>query len=83
MSTQKNAKEQTNLADSYRREGEKAIESKVDAAVEQVRADAQALETTANVLRQVERFHDTARFLDGMAQGMRLAAGRMPDTCPF
>ncbi len=78
--------EQTNLADSFRREGEKAVESKVDACIDQLRADATALETAARVLDDAPRNifpvphkAETVAALFALAAGMRLAADRMPD----
>lgn len=66
------------------REGVKAIESKVDAAIDQVRADAQALETAARLLRDAPGYPvphkaETIDALFAMASGMRLATDRIPD----
>ena len=69
------------------REGVKAIESKVDACIDQVQADAQALETAARLLDDAPRNifavphkAETIAALFAMAAGMRLAANRMPDS---
>lgn len=67
------------------REGVKASEAKVDACIDQVRADAQALETAARLLddantRAVPRKQEVVEALFAIAAGMRLAADRMPDS---
>lgn len=79
--------EKTNLAESYRREGEMAVESKVDACIDQLRADATALETAARVLDDAPRNifpvphkAETVAALYALAAGMRFAADRMPDS---
>jgi hypothetical protein len=70
-----------------RREGEKAIETKVDGCIDQVLADAQALETSAKLLDDAPRWifpvphkAETVAALFALAAGMRLAADRMPDS---
>lgn len=72
--------------DAARLEGEKAAEAKVRTSLEQVRADAQALETAAKLLDDAPRGifpvphkAETVAALFALAAGMRLAAGRMPD----
>lgn len=67
------------------REGVKVIEAKVDAAIDQVRSDAQALETAARILdnantRAVPRKAEVVEAIFAMASGMRLAADRIPDS---
>jgi hypothetical protein len=61
----------------------------VDAKLDQIRADAQVLETAAELLRGaytaqgdyvVPNREEVRALLLTMAAGMRLAAGRMPDS---
>jgi hypothetical protein len=68
-----------------RAEGRKMLESEVDGKIDQLRADAQALETAARVLEDAPRGAfpvphkaETIAALWALASGMRLAADRMP-----
>jgi hypothetical protein len=63
------------------------LEREIDGKIDQVRADAQALETAAMILGRMARknvpFMGPEKVMDGllaMAAGMRLAAGMMPDS---
>ncbi len=66
------------------------LEREMDGKIDQLRADAQALETAARILDAFPplpraRAEQTAEALFAMAAGMRLAADRMPHSsdCPF
>lgn len=71
--------------DAARLEGEKNVEAKVRTSLEQVRADAQALETAARFLDDAPHAIFTTpkgpivAALFALSTGMRLAADRMPD----
>lgn len=74
---------QTDL-EAARKVGMEQARAQNGAAVEQLRADAQALETAARLLRDAPGFPvphkaETIDALFAMAAGMRLAAGRVPD----
>lgn len=69
----------------WRAQGRKEAAAAIDAAIDQVRADAQALETAAKLLRDapgypVPHTSETIEALLAMATGMRLAADRMQDS---
>lgn len=71
--------------EAYREQGRKQIEARSEAAIDQARADATALETTARLLRDAPGFPvphkaETIDALFAMAAGMRLAVGRIPDS---
>jgi hypothetical protein len=70
-----------------RAEGRKALGQDVEAKIDQVRADAQALERTAKILNERPRgriplpqVQLTADVLHAMAEGMRLAVDMIPDS---
>lgn len=74
----------------WRAEGRKEIAQDVDAKIDQVRADARALETAARILDDTppmprEQTEQVKAALFAMAAGMRLAVDRMPysDDIPF
>ncbi len=71
----------------WRAEGQKALAVTVDTKIDQVRADAEALEVAARILDSAPRGifpvphkAETVAALYALAAGMRLAAGRMPDS---
>lgn len=71
----------------WRAEGRKALEATVDSRIDQVCADAQALETAARILEGAPRGifpvphkAETVSALYSLAAGMRLAASKMPDS---
>jgi hypothetical protein len=73
--------------DAARLDGQKALAAVVDSKIDQVRADAQALETTAMVLQRAPRDtwpvphrEETIAALLSLAAGMRIAVDRMPDS---
>jgi hypothetical protein len=73
--------------DAARLDGQKALAAVVDSKIDQVRADAQALETTAMVLQRAPRDtwpvphrEETIAALLSLAAGMRIAASVMPDS---
>jgi hypothetical protein len=71
--------------DAARLDGQKALAAVVDSKIDQVRADAQALETTAMVLQRAPRDtwpvphrEETIAALLSLAAGMRIAADSFP-----